>query len=358
MTTSRTKPYRRTETNEAETPGTIRVRSRPAVAVAVLFFGLAGLALGMALSVSFGAKEIDWATVWSAVFRFDPNVTEHQVIQSLRLPRVLAGAMVGASLAVAGAIMQGMTRNPLADSGLLGLNAGAGFALAVCFAFFPETPFLQLMVYAFLGAALGALLVFGIASLSPNGLSPLRLTLAGAAVGALLTAFSQGIALHYRVGQHLTFWYAGGVAGTRWDQVEMMFPWVAAGLIGALLLSRAITLLSFGDEVAAGLGLRIRPVKIAALVVVLLLAGVSVAVAGAIGFVGLLVPHMTRALVGADYRWIIPCSAVLGALLMVVADLGARTIHMNFETPVGALIALLGVPFFLWLVRRERRELA
>lgn len=353
MTTPGTKPRR-----PKAGPGSIRARSRPAVAAAILFFGLTALAFGMTLSVSLGAKDIDWATVWSAIFRFDPNVTEHQVIQALRLPRVLAGAMVGASLAVAGAIMQGLTRNPLADSGLLGLNAGAGLALAVCFAFFPETPFLQLMVYSFLGAAFGALMVFGIASLSMEGLTPMRLTLAGAAVGALLTAISQGIALHYRVGQDLTFWYAGGVAGTRWDQVELMFPWVAAGLIGACLLSRAITLLSFGDEVAIGLGLRIRPVKAAALVVVLLLAGVSVAVAGAISFVGLLIPHMTRALVGADYRWIIPCSAVLGALLMVVADLGARTINMNVETPVGALIALLGVPFFLYLVRRERRGMA
>lgn len=353
MTTPGTKPRR-----PKAGPGSIRARSRPAVAAAILFFGLTALAFGMTLSVSLGAKDIDWATVWSAIFRFDPNVTEHQVIQALRLPRVLAGAMVGASLAVAGAIMQGLTRNPLADSGLLGLNAGAGLALAVCFAFFPETPFLQLMVYSFLGAAFGALMVFGIASLSMEGLTPMRLTLAGAAVGALLTAISQGIALHYRVGQDLTFWYAGGVAGTRWDQVELMFPWVAAGLIGACLLSRAITLLSFGDEVAIGLGLRIRPVKAAALVVVLLLAGVSVAVAGAISFVGLLIPHMTRALVGADYRWIIPCSAVLGALLVVVADLGARTINMNVETPVGALIALLGVPFFLYLVRRERRGMA
>lgn len=334
-----------------------QVKSRPLSAIAIIVIGLAALILGMMLSVSLGAKDIDLAMVWTSVFRFNPDLTEHQVIQTLRLPRVLAGAMVGASLAAAGAMMQGMTRNPLADSGLLGLNAGAGFALAICFAFFPDTPFTYLMLYSFLGAALGAIIVFGIGSTSLGGLSPMRLTMAGAAVSALLMSFSQSIALHFRVGQNLTFWYAGGVAGTRWDQVELMFPWVAAGLIGALLLSRGITLLSFGDQVAVGLGLRVVPIKLASFVVVLLLAGVSVAVAGAIGFLGLLIPHITRALVGVDYRWVIPCSAVLGALLMVAADFGARMINMSFETPVGALIALLGVPFFLYLVRKERREM-
>lgn len=331
--------------------------SRPWSGTMILVIGSAALLFGIMLSVSFGAKHIDLATIWSAMFHFNPDLTEHQVIQALRLPRVLAGAMIGAGLAVAGAMMQGMTRNPLADSGLLGLNAGAGLALAICFAFFPETPFTGLMFSSFLGAAVGALLVFGIGGMSVHGLTPMRLTMAGAAVSAMLLAFSQGIALHYRVGQHLTFWYAGGVGGTRWEQVELMFPWIIVGLIGAMLLARPITLLSFGEEVAIGLGLRTTPIKIAAFIVIVLLAGVSVAVAGSIGFVGLLIPHITRALVGVDYRWIIPCSAVLGALLMVAADFGARMINMNFETPVGAIIALLGVPFFLYLVRKEGRNL-
>ncbi|WP_256759453.1 iron ABC transporter permease [Cohnella sp. WQ 127256] len=335
----------------------IQIKSRPWAAMSIILIGLLALLLGLMLSVSFGAKDIDLATVWSAIFRFNPDLTEHQVIHALRLPRVLAGAMVGASLAVAGAMMQGMTRNPLADSGLLGLNAGAGLALALCFAFFPGLPFLSLMLFSFLGATLGGVLIFGIGSISMGGLTPMRLTLAGAAISALLLAFSQGIALHYRVGQSMTFWYAGGVAGTRWDQVELMFPWIIGGLIGAMLLSRFITLLSFGEEFAVGLGMRVLPIKIALFFIVLMLAGISVAVAGVIGFIGLLIPHLTRALVGVDYRWIIPCSAVLGALLVVAADFGARMINMSFETPVGALIALIGVPFFLYLVRKERREL-
>ncbi|MFC7751069.1 FecCD family ABC transporter permease [Paenibacillus thermoaerophilus] len=334
-----------------------RLRTRPLAASAVLIGGLVAVALGLAISISVGAADIKLGTVWEAVFRFNPELTQHQVIQELRLPRALAGAMVGACFAVAGAIMQGMTRNPLADSGLLGLNAGAGFVLAICFAFFPGVSYLNLILYAFIGAALGAGIVYGIGSLSPNGLTPIRLMLAGSAVSALLVALSEGIALYFRIGQDLAFWYAGGVAGTKWIQLKLMFPWVAAALICAMLLSRSITLLSMGEEVAASLGQRTGLVKLAAIVIVIVLAGAAVSAVGAVGFVGLVVPHVARFLVGVDYRWIIPCSAVLGSLLMIVADIAARMINPPFETPVGALIALIGVPFLLYLARKERREL-
>lgn len=253
--------------------------------------------------------------------------------------------------------MQGMTRNPLADSGLLGLNAGAGFVLALCFAFLPGLPFMQLILYSFLGAAVGAIMVYGVGSMSKNGLTPVRLALAGAAVTALLVAVSEGVAIYFNIGQDLAFWYAGGVAGTKWVQLKIMTPWVVAALIAALLLSRSITLLSLGDEVATGLGQRTGWVKLACAIVVLVLAGTAVSAVGAIGFVGLVIPHIARSLVGVDYRWIIPCSAVLGSLLMVIADIGARMINPPYETPIGTLIALIGVPFFLYLARKQRREL-
>lgn len=334
-----------------------KLRSRPLAATFILIGGLAALVIGIALSVSFGAADIAFATVWEAVFRFDVDMTQHQIIQELRLPRVLGGALVGASFAVAGAMMQGMTRNPMADSGLLGLNAGAGFVLALCFAFFPGLPFMQLILYSFLGAGIGAGLVFGIGSLAKGGLTPVRLVLAGAAVSALLVALSEGIALYFRIGQDLAFWYAGGAAGIKWVQLKAMLPWVGGALIAAMMLSRSITLLSLGNEIAAGLGQRTGLVKLVATVIVLILAGSAVAVVGAVGFVGLIIPHLTRFLVGVDYRWIIPCSAVLGSLLVVLADLAARMINPPYETPLGALIALLGVPFFLYLARKERREL-
>lgn len=338
-------------------PEPLKLRSRPLAATLILIGGLIALALGLAVSVSFGAADIKLSVVWTAIFHFNPDITEHQIIRELRLPRVLGGMMVGASFAVAGAVMQGMTRNPLADSGLMGINAGAGFALAVCFAFFPALPFMLLILYSFLGAGAAAGIVYGIGSMVKGGLTPARLVLAGAALSALLTALSEGIALYFRIGQDLAFWYAGGLAGTKWLQLQMMAPWVIVTILGAIALSRSITMLSLGEDVARGLGQRTGLVKLAGTVIVLILAGASVAVVGAVGFVGLIIPHLTRYLVGVDYRWIIPCSAVLGALLVVAADLTARMVNPPHETPVGAVIALIGVPFFLYLARKERREL-
>lgn len=335
----------------------VSIRSRPFFATVILFGGLIALALGLALSISVGAADIKFVTVWEAVFRFNPDLTQHQIIQELRLPRALAGALVGAAFAVAGAIMQGMTRNPLADSGLLGINAGAGFVLALIFALMPGLPFHYLILYSFVGAAIGMFLVYGIAAISKGGLSPVRLALAGAAVSALLVAISEGISIAFNIGQDLAFWYAGGVAGTKWLQLKIMGPWVGAGLIGSFMLSRSITLLSLGDEVASSLGQRTGWVKLAGAVLVLVLAGAAVAAVGSIGFIGLVIPHVARYLVGVDYRWIIPCSAVLGSLLTVMADTAARMINPPYETPIGALIALIGVPFFLYLARRERRSL-
>lgn len=331
------------------------LRSRPWAASLILTAGLAVLLLGMGASISFGVANIAWRTVWEAVLHYNPDLSQHQIIHEIRLPRVLGAALVGASLAVAGAIMQGVTRNPMADSGLLGLNAGAGLAMAICMAMFPGLPFMYMILYAFMGSGLGAGTVFGLSSAGRGGLTPIRLVLAGAAVSALLAALSEGIALYYRIGQDLAFWFAGGVAGIKWLQVETMLPWMAAALVGALLLSKSVTLLSLGDDVATGLGQRTLLVKAAAAVIVIVLAGASVSVAGAVSFIGLVVPHVTRALVGVDYRWVIPCSAVLGSLLMTLADLAARMVNPPVETPVGAIIALLGVPFFLYLTRRDGR---
>ncbi|WP_151734406.1 FecCD family ABC transporter permease ['Paenibacillus yunnanensis' Narsing Rao et al. 2020] len=335
----------------------LKLRSRPWAATLILVGGLLALVLGVAVSVSFGAADIRLSVVWTAIFHFNPDLTDHQVIREVRLPRVLGGVMIGAAFAVAGAIMQGMTRNPLADSGLMGINSGAGFALALCFAFFPNLPFMYLILYSFVGAGAGAGIVYGIGSMARGGLTPARLVLAGAAFSALLTALSEGVALYFRIGQDLAFWYAGRLAGTSWLQLKVMSPWIAAAILASIALSRSVTMLSLGEDVARGLGQRTTLVKVAGSLIVLVLAGSSVAVVGAVGFIGLMVPHLTRYLVGVDYRWIIPCSAVLGSLLVVFADLAARMVNPPAETPVGAIISLIGVPFFLFLARKERREL-
>ncbi|MBO0999729.1 iron ABC transporter permease [Bacillus sp. SD075] len=334
-----------------------KLRSHPVAATIIMTGGIVALIFSIALSISFGAADINLSIVWEAIFHFNPNINDHQVIRELRLPRVLGAVIVGASFAVAGAIMQGMTRNPLADSGLLGLNSGAVLAMALCFAFFPELPYLYLIMFSFIGAAGGAGLVFGVGSMTKGGLTPLRLVLAGAAASALFGALSEGVALYFRIGQDLAFWYAGGVAGTKWNQLEIMIPCVGVAVLAAIMLSRSITLLSLGEEIASGLGQKTKMVKLAGTILVLILAGSAVSVVGAVGFVGLIIPHLTRYLVGVDYRYIIPCSAVLGSLLLLWADFIARMINPPYETPIGALIALVGVPFFLYLARKERRGL-
>lgn len=347
----------RSTLNPSTAAGDKPVRSRPVAAVTILLLGSAAIVFGLMLSVSLGAADIRLATVWEAVFRFNPELAQHQVIRELRIPRALAGALVGACFAVAGSIMQGMTRNPLADSGLLGLNAGAGVGLALAFAFAPSLSFMYIMIYCFIGAAVASLLVFGIGSLSHSGLTPLRLTLAGAAVSAMLLAVSQGVAILFHLSQDIAFWMAGGIGGANWTQLKIMFPWVAAALIGSLVLSRSITLLSLGRDVAAGLGQRTRLVQTAGMIIVVILAGAAVSTVGPIAFVGLMIPHITRYLVGVDYRWIIPCSAVLGSILIIFADIAARMINAPYETPIGALIAVIGVPFFIYLASKRKGEL-
>ncbi|MDF2922769.1 MAG: feuB 4 [Paenibacillaceae bacterium] len=319
--------------------------------------GLAVLGIGILYSVSQGALDIPLHVTWEAILHPDKMNPQHLIINNLRLPRALASAMIGAAFAVAGAVMQGITRNPMADSGLMGLNAGSGFVLAICFAFFSGISYLQIILLSFIGAALGALLVYGIASMQRGGATPMRLVLAGAAVTALLTALSQGIAIYFNVSRNLMFWTSGGVAGSDWQQLRMVAPVVGATLLGAMILSRSISLMNLGEDVAQGLGLRTGMVKAAGTIIVLLLAGTSVAVVGAVGFIGLVIPHITRGIVGPDYRFIIPASAVLGALLLVLADLAARMLNPPSEIPVGALVALIGIPFFLYLARKQRRAL-
>ncbi len=338
--------------DEKEQLQKVKDTARPTVGILILTTGTVLLMFSLALSISLGAADIDFNTVWGTIFHFNPNSVDHQIIWELRIPRVIGAAIVGSCFAVSGALMQGMTRNPLADSGLLGLNAGAAFMLALCFAFFPGLSYSYVIVFSFLGAALGAGIVYGVGSLSENGLTPIRLVLAGAAVSALLGALSEGIALYFEIGQDLAFWYAGGVSGTTWGQLKVVTPWLCIALLGAIALSRSITILSLGEEVAIGLGERMGRVKLLSAVIILVLAGAAVSVVGAVSFVGLIVPHLARRLVGHDYRWIIPASAMLGALLVVLADLTARIINPPYETPIGALIALLGVPFFLYLARK------
>lgn len=309
------------------------------------------------LAVAFGAKDIHLQTVWTAVFDYNPKLTQHQIIYELRLPRVIGAAIVGVAFAVAGAVMQGVTRNPLADAGVLGINAGAMFVVALSFAFFPHMPYSYLMIVSFIGAVLSTVLIFIIGSATSGGLTPMRLTIAGAVMAALLHSLSSGVAIYYDLSQDLAFWYAGGVAGVRWEHLKFLVPIILITIVFATILGRSISLISMGDDVATNLGVKTNRTRILGMIIVVILAGVSVSAVGSIGFVGLVIPHIARKLVGVNYRLIIPMSAFLGAMLLVVADLGARTVNPPKELAIGIMVALVGVPFFLYIARKVGREL-
>ncbi|WP_243767703.1 FecCD family ABC transporter permease [Paenibacillus agricola] len=311
----------------------------------------------MFIAISYGAKEMTLSTVWSAVIQYNPALTAHQIIHELRLPRVLGAAAMGAAFAVAGALMQGVTRNPLADAGILGINAGATFVVALSFAFFPNLPYSALIALSFSGAVMSTVFIFLLGRSSAGGLTPLRLTIAGAVVAALLHSLSSGIAIYYNLAQDLAFWYAGGVAGVKWSHLQLLVPVISITLIGAFALGRQISLVSLGEDIAVNLGVKTKRIRVLGMAGAVLLAGVSVSAVGSIGFVGLVIPHIARKIVGVDYRFIIPLSALLGAVLLVVADLGARMVNPPRELALGIMVALVGVPFFLYLARKERRSL-
>ncbi|UOQ44003.1 iron ABC transporter permease [Halobacillus salinarum] len=303
-----------------------------------------------------GAADTSLKEVWFAIFssRSSESIT---MLRELRLPRELGALLVGAGLSVAGAIMQGLTRNPLADPGLLGLTAGANAALAVTLAFLPALNYFGIMIACFIGAAIGAVMVFGIGALKQGGFSPIRIVLAGAAVSAFLFAIAQGVGLYYKISKDVSMWTAGGLLGTTIGQLKLLFPFIAGGLVVSFLLARQLTILSLNEELAVGLGQKITRIKSILFVVIILLTGASVSLVGNMAFIGLMVPHIVRAVFGTDYRSVLPMSAVFGAAFMLIADTLGRTINAPYETPVAAIISIMGLPFFLIIVRKGGKEL-
>ena len=323
-----------------------------------LFFSVIILMLlgGIFLSISIGAKSISLSTIWEALVQYNPSNGQHIIVRTLRMPRVIVALVVGASFAVSGALMQAITRNPMASPSILGINAGAALGLAIAMVVLPSASFNETVLFSFAGAAVASLFIFGMTSMSKAGNSPLRLALVGTAITALFNAFSQAIAVYFNISQELTFWNAGGVSGVRPEQALLILPWTFVGLLLALSIARSVTLLSLGEEVAVGLGGKTRYIKIIACIAVLILTGSSVAIVGPIGFVGLVVPHAVKFIVGVDYRKVIPFSMLVGALLVLIADIISRSINPPFETPIGAITALIGVPFFIYLATRKGKS--
>lgn len=319
-----------------------------------LIIGIGLLVIGIILSISFGAAKIDLNVAWSAIFNFDSNIVEHQVIREVRLPRTIADIIVGSSFALSGAIMQGITRNPLADSGLLGINSGAGVALALCLAFLPGASYTTIIIFSFIGAGIGVLITYSVSTSRTGNVRPDKLILTGSSVSLLFLAISQLIAITCNIGQQLTYWNVGGVAGVGFNELVLVSPWFIIALLGAILLSPSITILNLGEEVAIGLGQKTSLIKSISIIIVLVLAAIAVSLVGPVGFVGLIIPHIVRFFIGSDYKFIIPCCAIYGGAFMVIADLVGRVINAPYETPLGIIFAIIGVPFFLYIAKKER----
>jgi len=331
----------------------VKVRSRPIAASLILVGGVILLVFGMALAIAVGAKDIALPDVWNALFHFNPDLTEHQIIRELRMPRVIGAAIVGAAFAVAGAIMQGMTRNYLASPSIMGVSDGSVMAVTLCMILLPSATNMGTIFFSLLGSAIGAGIVFGLAWLLPNGTSPVRMAILGTIIGTFLGGIAEAAAMYFQVSQSISFWYNARLDQMDMAMIKLALPFAVVGIVLALCLSRSITVLSMGDDIAAGLGQRTALVKGLSMLSVVILTGISVALAGKIAFVGLLVPHIVRFFVGTDYRGIIPASAMVGGLFLVLCDIASRFVNAPYETPIGVVTSLIGVPFFLYLIKRK-----
>jgi len=320
--------------------------------IGVLPLCIAVLVLAFMASIAFGAADIKFQTVWATIFAFNRDDTSHLIIQTLRLPRAITAMLVGAALGVAGAVMQGLTRNPLADPGLLGIQAGATLAVVGGIFLFQIHSLPVYAIFAFIGGTLTALVVYAIGSIGRGGPTPFKLTIAGAALSSLLASLTTSILMfNQRSLEEVRFWLAGSVAGREMSLVLEATPFIACGLVLAFGLGRQITTLSLGEDIARGLGLNVGWIKLICAGTVVVLAGSAVALAGPIGFIGLIIPHVVRMFAGVDYRWVLPYSALLGASLLVLSDLLGRVIVRPFEMPVGIVTAAIGGPLFIYLVR-------
>jgi iron complex transport system permease protein len=314
---------------------------------------LGALVVVMLLSLAIGTRAVPLADVVAALGGATDGFDRASVAK--RIPRTLLAAVAGAALAVAGAVMQGVTRNPLADPGILGVNTGASLAVVAGLAFFGLSASTSIVWVAIAGAGGTALFVYAVGSLGRGGATPLKLALAGAATSAALASFITAVALpRGDIAANIRSWQIGGVGGGTFGSLAQVVPFLAVGLVVCLLSAKALNSLALGDELAAGLGERVAVARGAAALGAVVLCGAATAVTGPIGFVGLVVPHACRLLTGVDHRWLLPFSAVAGAVLLTASDVVGRVVARPAEIDVGIVTALIGAPFFIWIVRRAK----
>ena len=319
--------------------------------------GLALLAALCAASVSLGVRDVSLADIVAALSGQADTVGEAAVVK--RLPRTVLAMLVGAALALSGASLQAITRNPLADPGILGISAGSSFFVVLGITLFQLSRPYSVMGVAIAGAAVASILVYLIGSAGRGGATPLKLALSGAAMSAALVSLTSAAILpRVDAAQSFQSWQVGGVGGGTWDRIATVAPILAIGALICFACSRGMNSLALGDDLAVGLGEHVGRTRALAGVGAVVLCGAATAIAGPIGFVGLIIPHLCRLLFGPDHRWLLPFSALAGASLLVAADVIGRVIARPDEIQVGIITAIIGAPFFIWIVRRQRvREL-
>lgn len=335
----------------------VRLRRSTTLRLFWLGAGLIVLVLLFVLSVSFGTRVVSVPDVLAALGGDTSGIAEAAVVK--RVPRTVLALLIGAALAVSGTTMQAVTRNPLADPGILGVSSGAALAVVSGIVFFGmSNPYWYIWV-AIGGAAVAAAFVYFVGSLGRDGATPLKLALAGAAISATFSSLVSAILLP-RVDAMTTFrfWQIGGVGGATWERIGLILPFLLVGAAVCFFAARGMNMLGLGDDLAAGLGENVLRTRLISAAGAVLLCGAATAIAGPIGFVGLVIPHLCRLLVGTDLRWLLPFSAIAGAALLVAADVVGRVIARPSEIEVGIITAFIGAPFFIWIVRRQRvREL-
>ncbi|MEW9511027.1 FecCD family ABC transporter permease [Streptomyces bacillaris] len=329
-------------------------RSRPVLALGLLA-SLGVLLLAVVASLAIGSGDVPFRDVLPGVFDPDLTVKGQLVIQEVRIPRTVAGLLAGAALGLAGAVMQGVARNPLADPQLLGINAGASVAVVCSITLLGFTVATQFIWFGFLGALLAALLVYGVGSLGREGATPVKLALAGAATAAVLTSITSAILLQDRGSyDQFRFWQLGALTARSSEVLWQVSPFILVGTLLAFSLGPQLNALSLGDDLARGLGQRVGRARMVSALAVVILCGAATVVAGPIGFVGLAVPHAARLITGPDYRWVLPYSMVLAPIMLLVADIIGRVIAPPGEVQVGVITAAVGCIPFIWLVRRRK----
>ncbi|MEV7239449.1 iron ABC transporter permease [Streptomyces sp. NPDC051020] len=325
-------------------------RHRRALATAA---AVVALLVAVLLSLAVGARPIAPSAVLDALLH-GGHSDAAEVIRQLRVPRTLIGLMVGAALALAGTVLQGITRNPIADPGILGISQGASVGVVLAIAFAGIHTLAGYVWFAFAGAAIASVAVYAIASRGRGGATPVKLALGGAAINALLVSVTMAVLTTKASAlDEFRFWQVGSIAGREAAVAQQIWPFLLVGTVLVLSVARGLDALALGEDMAKGLGQKVATVRIVGGIGATVLTGVGVAAAGPIAFIGLAVPHIARAIVGSDHRWVLPMAALIGPVMLLVSDVVGRIVFPPGEVPAGVMTALIGVPFLVTLVRRK-----